>query len=110
MKKGIGVVLLVVTTLSSVGCAGMLGVTRQDPTQISFAEQQTLFNKLRHESPELASQSGQSPAVAQRVTAPNGDDPAQPALSDQARLKIYLDLVQGMMDKKLFYAAIAHLD
>lgn len=107
MMRHISVVLLFTTTLVSLGCASIPGIARKDPSQVSLSdEEKAQLTQIRQGA---QSQVGQSVGVTEGPPTAN-DDLDQPAVSAQTRLKVYLNLVQSMIDRNIFYAAIAHLD
>lgn len=110
MMRNASVILLFTTTLVSLGCASIPGIARKDPSQVSFSdEEKAQLTQIRQGAQKSLPLAGQNVGVTEGSTTAN-DDLNQSAVSDQTRLKIYLNLVQSMIDRNLFYAAIAHLD
>lgn len=109
MIRKVSAVLLFFTTLVSMGCASIPGIAREDPSQFDLSEKEKAqLAQIRNGAQKPVPQAGQSNGMTGPTTTANDD--SQPAVSEQTRLKVYLNLVQSMVDRNLFYAAIAHLD
>ncbi|MGH7964301.1 MAG: hypothetical protein ACRERD_21200, partial [Candidatus Binatia bacterium] len=111
MMRNIAVVLLFTAALTSLGCASIPGIARKDPSQVSFSEEEKAqLTQMRHGAQKPMPQAGQSVGVIEHAVSAKDEDLNPPVAPDQTRLTVYLNLVQGMIDRNLCYAAIAHLD
>jgi Flp pilus assembly protein TadD len=105
--------VLMSIALAPVGCARVQGLMPWPAQPQSAMERANmLINERGHGQPRALSQAGENAIVKQYTPTLHDQMGARPAsvVGEHTDLKVYLQLVQQMMEKDLFYAALAHLD